>query len=218
LPVPLLQPGKPVRATGADPVTIYAFDGGSGLSIRLNLKFAGEGALVLHAPDGTPMLERTGTGSIDLEAILPGEDVYYVSVLRAQTAQPGALRLEVTEPDLHLAVFAAGIGYGWKQLNASGAEYEVKSCWVEPGVKLRRIQNNGVEETVIGRGGKQYFSVRYKTGQVVSGENTLTFADGNVSWRHSDGRPDATTRMEDVLFYADDSYPYHRYLCTEADT
>lgn len=214
LPVPLLRPGKPARAAGADAVTVYALEGGAGLHVRLSLKLVGEGGLVLHATDGSPMLERTGAGNLELAAFLPGDDIYYVSVLRSQTAQPASLKLDVTEPDLHLAVFASGVGYTVQQQDhGTSTPYESRSCWLEPGLKLRRVFPKGYEEITLGRGGKEFGSWKLNAGSGGARERELIFADGKVTYRRSDGSaPDIDVALEDTIFVADGA-KYYRYLC-----
>lgn len=216
LPVPLLVPGKAARPAGTDPITIYAFDGGSGLNVRLSVKLVGEGRLVLHAPDGTPMLERTGTGSIDLEAVLSADAVFYVSVLRAKTTQPASLRLEVTEPDLHLAVFALGVGFIVPEVDrTNNSSYESRSCWLVPGVKLRRTFPKGHEEITLGRGGMETGTWKLNSGTGGARERLLLFADGNVTYRRLDGSAaDVVRKVENFSFFYEGE-KYYRYLCEE---
>lgn len=219
LPVPLLQPGKVAQHAGKEPVTVYALEGGAGLSIKLSLKLVGEGGIVLHAPDGSQMLETLGAGNLELAAFLPRDELYYVSVLRAQSTKPFSLKFDVTEPDLHLAVFASGVGYSWQRTDEeTNSPYEVRSCWLEPGLKLRRIYPKGVEEITLGRGGKEFGSWKLAAGTGGARERQVSFADGIATYKVADGTvPDVVRRIEELVAI-DEKAKYHRYLCTAGDS
>lgn len=213
-----LAPGKQVRNTGSAPFTLYAIDGASGLWIHAQLSLAGDASLVLYDVDGATVLTVDGSDKISIDAVLSIDQVYYLAVIRSGANQPFSLDLRTEDPDLHLALFSMGIGYSTTNRDeASGQEYEVRSCWVEPGIKLRRIFPGGVEETTLGRGGKEYSAFKSRSGEIGSGEREIQF-DGDRATIHtlSPQKSDMEIELESLFLISRDDQ-FHSYLCTAND-
>lgn len=198
--------GQTVAKKVGAKVEIYRLVGGPGTTIQATLTTPGKAALILYTPAGEEMLTVEGTGSVTLDAILPLWDVFFIGVVRKKAAQPHSLKLAGVDPDRHLAAFADDTGY--KSDHPQGA---VTTCWIEPGIKLRRTYPDRVEEISIGRGGKEFGSWKLKNGKTGAAERTVRFEGQTMVIRTASGKEH---RRE--LDPTRGTYPgatYHSYLC-----
>ena len=191
---------------------IYRFVGGSGTTIKATLTAPGKAALILYTPAGEEMLTAQGNGSVTLEAILPLAEMFSIAVLRKDGAKPYALKLNGVEPDAHLALWAHRSGFAVEHEDKDGP-YFSSTCWIEPGVKIRRMWPKGVEEITLGRGGKEFATWKTKNGKSGAAEREVRFDGPNVIFHRTDGTQPDQTRSFEKLFELDGLDKYQSYLC-----
>ena len=213
-----LVPGKPVRITSAAPFNLHAIDGASGLWVHVSLAVPGAAALTLYAADGAEVLSVEGEDAIKLDAVLSVDQVYYLGVVRTRAGQPYTLSLQTEEPDLHMALFSMLVGYASKQIDQkTNQEYETRTCWLEPGIKMRRIYPKGTEDIAIGRGGMEYASFQARNGRGGTVEREIQFDGDRVTYHTLTGHAqDHDVELESLFGFNDDRF--HSYLCKADDT
>ena len=182
--------GQTLTKKAGTKVDLYRFVGGSGTTIKATLTAPGKAALILYTPAGEEMLTAQGTGTVTLEAILPLWDVFFIGVVRKNPAQPHSLKLTAVESDMHLALFAMKVGFAVEHED-KGKPYLVSSCWIEPGVTLRRTWPRGIEEIALGRGGKEFAKYKLKGGEWRSVDREVRFEGDTIIYHRTDGsQPD----------------------------
>ncbi len=191
---------------------IYRFVGASGTTIKATLTAPGKAALILYTPAGEEMLTAQGNGTVTLEAILPLNDVFLLAVLRKDGAQPYKLALPGVEADLHLAKFAAYVGYSINTEEGEKNSHIVTQCWMDPGVKLRITSPNSVQEIAIGRNGKEYRSWRQADGQSGTTEKSVRFENSTMVSTSSDGKE--SRRPLDQMWKLYPNANYKSYHCS----
>lgn len=217
-PIPLLPAGKAMSFAGSAPFALHAIEGGAGATVHATLGLPGAGALTLFEPSGAPMLSVEGRGEVKLDAVLPLDRLFYLAVVRGDTAQPYTLGVTLDEPDLHLAVFSSGVGYVSTTVDErTGQVVQARSCWLEPGITLRRIRPSGSVDVTLGRGGKEVESASTSSGKRITAEWELQ-VDGDRITRHalSGSMPDQALDMDQV-FWAPDIGRFHAYRCDAGD-
>ena len=211
-PILDIAPGQERTGAAGSEVDLYRFSGESGTTIKLVLTAPGSSGLILYTPRGEEMLSARGTGKVTLEAILPLWDSYTVAVVRKRATGPYTLKLDAQEPDDHLALFAHGVGFEFDHTEGKGT-YLVSSCWIEPGIKLRRFWPKGTEELTIGRAGKEFGAWQAANGKSGSAERGVTIKDGNVTYRWPDGSQREVTKTFEDIVTTEGLLGYKGYLC-----
>ena len=100
---------------------------------------------------------------------------------------------------------------------ATGKPYDNRSCWIDPGLKLRRIYPNGYEEVTLGRGGREFGTWKTKAGGGGAAERQVIFEGDSVTYRRVDGSAKDIVRTVENLMAWDDEPRYFRYLCRAED-
>ena len=97
-----------------------------------------------------------------------------------------------------------------------GKPYLVSSCWIEPGVTLRRTWPRGIEEISLGRGGKEFAKYKLKGGEWRSVDRVVRFEGDTIIYHRTDGSQPDQTRSQDDLLTAANLDKFDRYLCESA--
>ena len=161
---PVIEIGKKVAGKGGGP-DIYHFIGTSGSRVTIQLETPGKALLTLYTPRGEEMLHASGTGSVELEAVLPLSHAFLVGVSRADASRAYTISLEASQPDLHEMYFAQGTGFKMPGFDPAAPLVMARmtnssSCWLEPGVKVREYwPNGGVTEITLGRTGRWHYKM-----------------------------------------------------------
>lgn len=121
--------GKPDAA-----VESFQFIAGAGAKLQATVTGAGPLTVRLYTPEGVEMLAVDGVDTAKLEAFLPLDALYFLSVARSDPAKPYKLALAAEEASLLDADFMHRVGYDW--LDDKGTSLGA-SCWIEPGVRAR---------------------------------------------------------------------------------
>jgi hypothetical protein len=170
-----LTTATPVKGTpGTKAVAdIYYLAGEVGAKESFTLTVKGRASVTLFGPDGSEMQTREGSGTVQLEAVLPFTDVYTVAVARKMPGQTYALSRKATTPTFEEAAMAGGGGYASKD----GTYFK---CWVVPGVKLRSVSPAEIVEFTLAADRKTttFYAKSVETGQTNAGEVRFSF-DGD---------------------------------------
>ena len=204
--------GQTLTKKAGTKVDLYRFVGGSGTTIKATLTAPGKAALILYTPAGEEMLTAHGTGTVTLEAILPLWDVFFIGVVRVDGAKSYSLKLNGDEPDAHLALFARKVGFAFEAKD-EGKPYLVSTCWIEPGVTLRRTWPRGIEEVALGRGGKQFTKYKLNGGEWKLAEGEVRFEGDAIIYHRTDGSKPDQTRSREKLLTAVNRDKFESYLC-----
>jgi hypothetical protein len=175
-----LEPGqpraRPAAATRAP--EFFRFLGEPGQTARIALTGSGPLEVQLYEPQGVSMREAKGDGNVTLEAILPRDGVFLVSVVRADPSKPYSVTLTRDTPDPYFAYVAEGVGYS---IVDPGETEPTTSCWLEPGAKMRGNLPGGSKNVItLGRGGRVYFQQTSPRGQVTNFEAEMRFEGDDV--------------------------------------
>ena len=138
---------------------------------------------------------------------MPFYDVFYVAVV-APRGKPYTISLRGTQPDADLARFAEWVGYR----RHADAGYDITTCWLEPGVKLRRTYPKGVEEISLGRAGKEYARYKVNGGEWQAAEREVAIADGKATYTWTLPQP-KTVVADLVVEQPTEDDIYDGYLC-----
>ena len=208
--------GKAGKAGQAD---LYQFIGVMGTEVTISLKASGQAAVTLFTPTGEEMLTERGTGEVTLRAVLPLANAYTLAVSRSDLTKPYSLKLAATDPDLHQMFFAKGVGYNIRMKAEGGTPpfYSIKTCWLDPGRKLRRIWPKGIEELSLGRDGMEYATMTLNGKEPRFLERRVRFEDGAAIYTtYISGTTD--TRETKVTLEAGSLAglgPFHSYRCQQ---
>lgn len=151
-----LQAGKSLSRPAGKPgdgAEMFQFIGGTGS--KAHISAVGEGPLVvtLYTPEGAVMLNGEGSDSASVDAFLPADSLYFVSVARSDVTKPYMLSLTAEEPDPFFAFFVRGMGYTSTDPDDGATR---TSCWVVPGQTFRQVGSTPMQVT-LERGGKRSF-------------------------------------------------------------
>ena len=205
--------GKPGKAGQAD---LYQFIGVMGSEVTISLEAPGKAAITLFTPTGDEMLTESGTGEMTLRAVLPLANAYTIAVSRSDLTKSYTLKLQATEPDMHQMFFSRNVGYELRY--GSTFSNVQKSCWIDPGRKLRRIHPGAEEEASLGRGGSEYSTYKVRKG----GVEVLRAYDHQVRFEedaaiYTTRNPDGTTETLRKNLELDPQWAklgsYISYLC-----
>lgn len=110
---------------------------------KLHVRATGGGGLAvsLYTPESALMLSVDDPVAAPLDAYLPVDGVYFLSVARGDAARPYKLAMAIEEAHPLDAHFANGVGYQTR--DAKGVTKT--TCWVRPGQQLRMITSDGVD-------------------------------------------------------------------------
>ncbi|MBB6425410.1 hypothetical protein [Sphingopyxis sp. JAI128] len=203
--------GEPGQSQTSD---LYQFVGVVGSQVTITLDTPGHAALSIYEPHGEEMTSATGSGTVTLRAVLPLTEAYTVSVSRTDISGTYSLGLSATEPDLHQMFFARGMGYESHHRDPDGTNpYIVRSCWLDPGRKMRRIWPRGIEEHTLGRDGMEYIVSTMGGGEPRSVERQIRFEGASAIYPTA--RADGTTRYTKIALDLDTARvgPFGSYLC-----
>lgn len=192
---------------------MYRFTGLTGTTVTAKLATTGDAALVFYTPDGEEMLSVKGSGAQTLQIILPFPDVYFVSVLRANAANPYSLKLEGVAPDDHFANFSATVGYE-RDETYNGKVERTSQCWIEPGLRLRQTVKGSevMGEFTLGRAGMEYILWKYPDGRTASEQVRITYDGSMVTWTPLDGKRPPVT-VERTISTRSQLGKFTGYLC-----
>lgn len=192
---------------------MYRFTGLTGTTVTAKLATTGDAALVFYTPDGEEMLSVKGSGAQTLQIILPFPDVYFVSVLREEAANPYSLQLEGVAPDDHFANFSATVGYE-RDETYNGKVVQTSQCWIEPGLRLRETKKGSkvMREFTLGRAGMEYILWKHPDGRTVSEQRRYTYAGSEVTLTQMDGTQPPVT-MERTIATRSEHGNFTGYLC-----
>ncbi len=126
--------GKPGAA-----IETFQFIAGTGAKLQATATGFGPLTVRLYTPEGALMLAADGVGTAKLEAFLPLDALYFLSVARSDPAKPYKLALAAEEATLLDADFLHRVGYD--RLDEQGRS-QGAYCWVEPGVRSRLLTSN----------------------------------------------------------------------------
>lgn len=178
-----IVPGQTISTKGNSSGTpdLYYFVGATGATVKFKVKGPGLVSIALFTSDGDQMLEASGTGSANLEAVLSQTEAFHVAVARSETTSPYTIAMTATEPDFHLALFSKNVGYGHDMETVSGTSVLWRKCWVEPGVMYKDYMGPVASHVELLRGGRER---AYVNDPGVSTETKVSW-DGNVISRES---------------------------------
>jgi len=142
---------RPAAAKPGPATEMFQFLAAGGSDLQFTASGSGKLMLTLYTIDGEEILSASGADILRLDAIAPRDDLYFLSVWRANAAKPYRLNLVEKEADPLAAVDRYGVGY--EELDDAG-KVKVTSCWVQPGVKQRVNHADGrvVVGTYLGDG------------------------------------------------------------------
>ena len=192
---------------------MYRFIGLTGTTVTAKLATTGDAGLIFYTPDGEEMLSVKGVGAQTLQIILPFPDVYFVSVLREEAANPYSLQLEGVAPDDHFANFSATVGYE-RDETYNGKVVQTSQCWIEPGLRLREtIKGSKVmREFTLGRAGMEYILWKHPEGRTVSEQRRITYNGSMVTLTPLDGKQPPVT-VDRTISTRSQLGKFKGYLC-----
>jgi hypothetical protein len=206
-----LAPGQTrARPAAADRAPeLFRFLGEPGQTVRVTIQGPGPLAAQLYEPQGAPMRRVSGADKVVLEAILPLDGTYLVSVVRGDPSRPYGVTLNREASDAYFAHFVEGVGYS---VLMPGAKAPTVGCWLEPGAKIRVNHPGGAVSVVtLGRGAKRYYqtagnsgSIRFESETRFEGEDAVTTYQGLPNGDKVERQP--------VLERAG-TWTYSSYLC-----
>lgn len=141
---------RPAGKPGAGP-EMFEFLAAAGSELFATVTGAGPITVRLYTIDGAEILAASGTAIVRLDAIAPRDDLYFLSVARRDPAKPYRLKLAEKEVDVLTALARYPVGY--EELGDRG-QVARTSCWLEPGVSMRRTYPDGrvAQVTYLGAG------------------------------------------------------------------
>lgn len=126
---------RPAAAKPGAATEMYQFLLAGGSDLQVTLAGAGPLALRLYTSGGEEILSAIGDAILRLDAIAPLDDLYFLSVSRVDGTKSYRLNLVEKPVDSLTAISRWGVGY--ETLGDKGQPVSA-SCWLQPGVKLRR--------------------------------------------------------------------------------
>jgi hypothetical protein len=175
--------GAPGSSAKAD---VLYFAGEMGAKETYTLTIKGPASITLFSRQGIEILSAEGSGTVRLEAILPGTDVYTLAIARKVPAQSYTLSRRATVPTLAEALLAQGVGFTGTMSDGS----DVDLCWIIPGLKARRTYPKLVEEITLAADRNTVLFVAKKAAGTSTGQVTyrIVGADYERVVKADDGR------------------------------
>lgn len=207
-----LVPGQPRARPPAPSRTpeFFRFLGEPGQTARIALTGIGPLEVQLYEPQGVAMREAKGDGKVTLEAILPRDGAFLVSVVRGHPSQPYSVTLTRDTPDPYFAYVAEGVGYS---IVDPGETEATTTCWLEPGAKMSSTLPSGSTSVVtLGRGGRVYFQRTSPRGQVTNFEAEMRFEGDDVVLAYKGLKEGPVEERTPVLDHKG-TWTYSSYLC-----
>lgn len=211
-PVVELLPGqsraRPAAASRAP--EFFRFLGEPGQTVRIALSGAGPLEVQLFEPGGIAMREATGNGKVTMEAILPRDGVFLVSVVRADPSKPYSVTLSRDAPDPYFAYVAEGVGYSIVDPDETEP---MTTCWLEPGAKMKAILPGGFTSvTTLGRGNRVYFQRTAPGGRVTTSEAEIRF-EGDDAVLAYKGLARGPVEERSPVLAPEGTWTYSSYFC-----
>lgn len=208
-----IELGAAIQQNAGTASDLYRFSGVHGTTVTASLTATGDTGLIFFTPQGQEMLSIKGNGPLKLDLVLPFPDIYFVSVLRADTTKPYTLTLEGVLPDEHFAQFSSGVGYKYNGAE-DGAVNMIQICWVKPGVTWRRIVQTSpwVQDVTVGRAGMLYVLHKHPDGRTREVAGRRTYEGATVTETAIDGAFETETYPYQIPSLVDD-FTYSGYMC-----
>ena len=130
------------------------------------------------------MLSAEGDSAVTLEAILPLNEVYFLSVIRTDSTRPRTIGLTKTNADDLEASFAELVGF--ELLNDTSGAPVNRQCWLEPGKRLRYLPAADAKvsyrriDVTRERDARKYYTVFQNDGKTMSYEVVQRFEGDSV--------------------------------------
>ena len=164
---------------------MYRFVALAGTTIRARVTGGkGTSVVTLYTPAGEEMLSAEGDSAVTLEAILPLNEVYFLSVIRTDSTRPRTIGLTKTNADDLEASFAELVGF--ELLNDTSGAPVNRQCWLEPGKRLRYLPAADAKvsyrriDVTRERDARKYYTVFQNDGKTMSYEVVQRFEGDSV--------------------------------------
>jgi hypothetical protein len=146
---PILRLGDARAERAGRAVLAYGIGGlaGTHLQIRVSVPGATDSTEVaMFTPRGEPMLSARGLERITLEVWLPLDDLFVLTVTRADSTKLLGIEVGGRPPTMAEAYFHRSIGYS--RLKKTDGSPSSHRCWIEPG-RVYRYPDAGRNWTVV---------------------------------------------------------------------
>lgn len=131
---------RPAAAKPGPATEMFQFLAAGGSDLQFTASGSGKLMLILYTIDGEEIVSASGADILRLDAIAPRDDLYFLSVWRADAAKP--YRVNLVEKEVEAVAASVRYGVGFEDVDGDGEVVRV-SCWAQPGVKQRRVYPDG---------------------------------------------------------------------------